>query len=163
MITSKDILKETGLKNAKTLTRWARAGIIPKPIIQTHPSGRGKIAYWPDHILPHCKRIVQLQKEGHSLSSAALQLNTERIERSVQEVTSRLSITEILSAKDIKLPSGERLNALDAFLRLLNGPLGKCPRPPFHGIRTSSRKPGRVRVRCGMGSAFRSRSGSAAP
>jgi hypothetical protein len=70
MVTSKDILAKTGHKNAKTLTRWYQQGIIPKPTVATHPSGRGKIASWPDWVLGRCVRIVELMKEGLSLEEA---------------------------------------------------------------------------------------------
>ena len=77
MKTSAEILKRTGLKSAKTLTRWAKRGIIPVPYIQTHPSGRGKIGYWPDWVLDRCLRIVELRKKGRSLDSALFELELQ--------------------------------------------------------------------------------------
>ena len=47
MISTNDILDATGLRSGKTLTRWHQRGLIPKPLIRTHPSGRGKAAYCP--------------------------------------------------------------------------------------------------------------------
>ena len=80
MISSKEILEKTGLKSTKTLTRWHKAGIIPEPMIETHPSGRGKIGYWPDYVLTRCLKIIELRKQGYSLSAAALEAARQRIE-----------------------------------------------------------------------------------
>src|SRR3954465_13674770 len=88
MITTTDILEATGLKSGKTLTRWHQRGLIPEPLVRTHPSGRGKIAYWPDWVLDHCVRLVQLQKTGHTLRSASLQLAAESWHQTVEEVAS---------------------------------------------------------------------------
>jgi DNA-binding transcriptional MerR regulator len=82
MVTAKQILAATGLKNAHTLTRWHKHhGIIPHPTIGVSSSGRGKCAYWPDWVLDRCRRIVELQKQGHTLASA-LRL-VDREERTV--------------------------------------------------------------------------------
>ena len=77
MVTSAEILAGTGLKSGKTLTRWHQQGVIPAPIIGTHPSGRGKISYWPDWVLERCQRIVALQKEGYTPTAAANQIDDE--------------------------------------------------------------------------------------
>ena len=80
MITSKEILKKTGLKSTKTLKRWERAGFIPKPVIGTHPSGRGTMNYWPDWVLDLCLRITEHKKKGHSPRTAAMLINLEKLE-----------------------------------------------------------------------------------
>ena len=79
MVTSQDILKKTKLKSSKTLTRWGHLGLIPKPTIQMHPSGRGKMAYWPDWVLERCMEIKKLQQEGFSLHSVFMQLELDRV------------------------------------------------------------------------------------
>jgi hypothetical protein len=88
MITSQEILDRTGLKSTKTLTRWHQQGIIPKPTIETHPSGRGKIAAWPDWVADRCVRIVELRREGHTLKSAAKQAEMEALSRLIEERSS---------------------------------------------------------------------------
>src|SRR5688500_16508550 len=89
MITSTDILNTTGLKSSNTLTRWHQRGLIPQPLVRTHPSGRGMISYWPDWVLDRCVRIVELQKEGHSLESAARMLQIEQWNRALAQLESQ--------------------------------------------------------------------------
>jgi len=84
-VTSKQILQATGFKSPKTLTRWAKSGIIPGPHVGTHPSGRGKIAYWPDWVLERCQRIAELLRQGHTLGSASSVLENERTLRLIDE------------------------------------------------------------------------------
>ena len=43
------------------------------PEIGQHPSGRGKMGYYPDHALALVRRIVALKKEGQPLKQAASQ------------------------------------------------------------------------------------------
>jgi len=77
MLSSHEILKRTGIKNAKTLTRWHQRGLIPPPEVKLHPGGRGKIGYWPDWVLERCIRIKQLVKQGHSLDKLAATLSND--------------------------------------------------------------------------------------
>lgn len=84
MITSKEILMKARIGNIKTLTRWHQQGIIPSPKVRTHPSGHGKIAYWPDWVLGKCIRIRQLQDDGVPLREAAEVADRERL---LQDVT----------------------------------------------------------------------------
>jgi hypothetical protein len=115
MISSKDILDKTGIKNIKTLTRWHQRGLIPKPFIRTHPSGRGKIAYWPDWVLDHCMRLVELQRQGYSLQAAALRLDAERIEQKIKYVQETPSITDALADKSVRIRDRD-ITLLDLFL-----------------------------------------------
>jgi hypothetical protein len=112
MITSRQILEATGLKNAKTLTRWYRRAAIPEPLIRTHPSGRGKIAYWPDWVLDRCKRIVELQRQGHTLGTALAKIEEERILGLLEGIKGRPIFPELLSEKKIALPSGGETDLL---------------------------------------------------
>lgn len=77
MISSHEILKKTGIRAAKTLTRWHQAKLIPPPEVRLHPSGRGKMAYWPDWVLERCVRIRQLVAEGYSLKAVANMLGSD--------------------------------------------------------------------------------------
>ena len=110
MITSHQILHATGLKSQKTLTRWCQAGIIPEPLIGTHPSGRGKVAYWPDSVLERCKRIVELQQHGHTLRSAAATLEHERMLRLVEEAETAPNLGKLLADKEVALPGGRKVD-----------------------------------------------------
>ncbi len=74
---SRQILKETGIISAKTLTRWYQRGLIPKPTIGTHPNGRGKMAYWDEWVLERCLRIKQLVQSGESLDSIGEMLGSD--------------------------------------------------------------------------------------
>src|SRR5215213_4235969 len=116
LITSQDILKATGLKSTKTLTRWHQRGVIPAPLIRTHPSGRGKIAYWPDWVLDRCVRIVNLQKEGHSLESAVKVLHLERRNHTYEDVRGYVeSVSDLLAGPQSHLGLGQEGTLLDAF------------------------------------------------
>lgn len=77
MIDSRRLLRETGLRSIKTLTRWHQRGLIPEPVIGTHPNGRGKIAYWEDWVLSRCLKIRQLLREGHSLDEIEQSLGND--------------------------------------------------------------------------------------
>lgn len=67
MISSKDLLRKTEIGSNRTLIRWHQGGLIPPPTVTTHPSGRGKMSYWPDWVVDRCKRIATMKKQGHSL------------------------------------------------------------------------------------------------
>lgn len=117
-ITSKQILQATGLKSAKTLTRWAKSGIIPRPHVGTHPSGRGKIAYWPDGVLARCQRIAELLRQGHTLGSAYSVLETDRTLRLIDEAEQSPDVGALVSKK-VRLPNGQETNlesVVDAFI-----------------------------------------------
>jgi DNA-binding transcriptional MerR regulator len=111
MITTDTLTRKTGL-SAKTLTRWANQGIIPKPAIGTHPSGRGKIGYWPDAVLDRCLRIVQLRKEGHSIESALAMLGMENLSKRLEKIQEP-SFADILAKHKVKQPNGEEVDFLE--------------------------------------------------
>jgi hypothetical protein len=113
MVTTNQILAATGLKSAKTLTRWQKAGIIPKPQVGTHPSGRGKVAYYPHWVLEHCQRIGELQKQGHSLqAAAALALKVDRLRAAIEELEAKLSAATLLAGKSIQQKDGSKTDLL---------------------------------------------------
>src|SRR5262245_23624006 len=119
MVTSKEILEHTGLKSAKTLTRWYQRGIIPKPSVRLHPSGRGKIAYWPDWVLDRCVKLVELQRQGHTLQSATIMAQMERLEEGVKDLEERPSVSEILANKRVTLEDSRTISLLDIFLSVI--------------------------------------------
>lgn len=113
-VTTEQILEATGLKAAKTLTRWQKLGIIPAPAIGTHPSGRGKAGFYPDWVLDRCRRIAELQRQGHTLRSAVAALETDRVQKLMQEVVDRPSTAELLKGQTVELGNGLRVNLLSA-------------------------------------------------
>jgi DNA-binding transcriptional MerR regulator len=121
MITTKTLSRKTGL-SAKTLTRWANHGIIPKPAISTHPSGRGKVGYWPDSVLDRCLRIVELRKEGHSMQSAVALLGMERVNKCLA-VLDQPTFADILAQHKVKQSNGEEVDFLEVFRAAIAGSL----------------------------------------
>ena len=112
MLTSKIVARKTGL-SLKTLTRWSNQGIIPKPAVQTHPSGRGKIGYWPDSVLDRCLRIVQLRKQGHSLSTALVMLGMEDVQQCLANVK-QPTFADLLAQKKVHA-NGMEVDLLEVF------------------------------------------------
>lgn len=76
MLSTPEILERTGIKNAKTLTRWHQRGLIPPPEVRLHPGGRGKIGYWPEWVVEQCLRIRKLLKSRYSLDKIAEMLRS---------------------------------------------------------------------------------------
>jgi len=110
VITSKQILRATGLKSPKTLTRWANAGIIPRPAIGTHPKGKGKMGFWPDWVLERCRQIAKLQRQGHSLRSAATLIEHDRMLGIIERVKESPNLSAMLSEKKIELTRGGEID-----------------------------------------------------
>jgi len=115
MVTSQEILKKTKLKSSKTLTRWAHLGLIPKPAIQVHPSGRGKMAYWPDWVLDRCMKIKKLQREGFSLHSAVGKLEWDRFTEIVKRVANFPKVYDSFEEKEVNFGNGRKFSLLDLF------------------------------------------------
>ena len=75
MVTSHEILKRTGLKTRRTLTAWYKAGLIPRPRIVKHPSGKGTIAVWPDEVMERCLELINLRKPGRPSRETKINLS----------------------------------------------------------------------------------------
>ena len=70
------------------------------------------MSYWPDWVMDRCLRIVELQKQGHSLESAFRTMELERIERLVEEAAS--DPTDALD--EVTVQFGDRkITLLEAF------------------------------------------------
>ena len=67
-ITTEQVLKNCGIRSGKTLTRWRQAGLLPSPSLETHPSGRGKTAFYPVWICDWIRWVQSQQQKGLSLS-----------------------------------------------------------------------------------------------
>lgn len=85
MVTTQEILKRTGLKTQRTLTAWYKAGLIPRPKITKHPSGKGTVAMWPDEVMERCLELATLRKPGRPSLEAQLTLRTIQL---IEEATS---------------------------------------------------------------------------
>lgn len=115
-VSSKDILERLGIGSGKTLTRWYNEHeLIPPPEIGTHPSGRGKMAYWPAWVLPRCIRIRQLLKSGHSLDEIREMLGTDW-EAEAQRTKRRYRFSEVSRTLE---KNAATENFADAVLRML--------------------------------------------
>lgn len=67
-ITTKEVLRQTGIKSGKTLTRWHQDGLIPPPEVGPPQTGRGRVAYWPHWVVDRCRKIRQMVKDGKTLA-----------------------------------------------------------------------------------------------
>jgi hypothetical protein len=131
LVTMQHVAEQTQL-NVKTLSRWVDRGFLPKPVIQTHPSGRGKTGTWPDSVLERCRRIVALRQEGHSPESAVatIELEDRPTEFAPKDQT---TIDEILAGGQFELPEGLKLKWLHLFLANVNHLLKKSfIHPDYH-------------------------------
>lgn len=77
MLSTLEILERTEINSGKTLTRWHQRGLIPPPIIKTHPNGRGKMAFWPVWIVWRIKEVKRLLKNGEPLDKIIALLGTD--------------------------------------------------------------------------------------
>jgi DNA-binding transcriptional MerR regulator len=118
MITTTEVAKRTGL-SVKTLSRWANRGIIPKPATRTHPKGRGKIGYWPDHMLERCLRLAQLRKAGHDIETAAVMLQAESLSKNL-EALDKPSLADVLDQKKVRASDGREISLLDVLLAIIS-------------------------------------------
>lgn len=75
-VSSAEIIEAVGFSQ-KTLRRWSSKGYLPKPEVGPHPSGRGKMGFYPSEALAIARRIIVLRGQGHSLPKAAEQAKRE--------------------------------------------------------------------------------------
>jgi hypothetical protein len=76
-ITTHQVLKLCEIRSGKTLTRWRQAGLLPLPAIETHPSGKGKIAYYPVWICDWIRWVRHKLAMGASLDEIAKTTNVD--------------------------------------------------------------------------------------
>lgn len=115
-VTSRDIMGATGIANVATLIRWhGQEGLIPSPDIRTHPSGRGKMAYWPEWVLHRCVRIKQLRKEGKSLAEIR-QLLGDNWEQAEREHKRRYVFADVSHQMDVRAAHSNLQHAIEHFL-----------------------------------------------
>lgn len=81
MITSKEIIKKTGISRA-TLNNYIKLGIIPRPVVAPPPPGEKgakQIGYFPEDVFGHIEKVKKLKEQGKSM---------EEISRLFQEESS---------------------------------------------------------------------------
>jgi DNA-binding transcriptional MerR regulator len=66
MLTTPELQRRTGT-SAKTLSRYARRNLIPPMQIQRHPTGRGRVGFWPAWIVDRLNEIRLMLSQGKSL------------------------------------------------------------------------------------------------
>lgn len=120
MTTTKDILKQTGLKNARTLARWYQKGLIPKPMVGPHPSGRGRISYWPDWVLNRCLKIVELRKRGYSLDALRSNVVVDSYDPKRYRPIEKPSVGDIAKNKPLKLADGMEIRPVTIFQLMIS-------------------------------------------
>lgn len=76
-LTTHEVLEKCEITSAKTLTRWHQRGLIPPPLVKTHPDGRGKIAYWPSWIIFRIREVKAALERGESLDGVAQRLSRD--------------------------------------------------------------------------------------
>jgi DNA-binding transcriptional MerR regulator len=108
MVTIAEVAARTGL-SPKTLSRWAKKGVIPKPCIKTHPSGHGKVGYFPDGVLEKCIRLAQLRREGIELDTARMLVLAEGLAKQFEQVDLPLA-RKLVAQKEIALSDGQTVN-----------------------------------------------------
>jgi hypothetical protein len=76
-LTTHEVLKRCEITSSKTLTRWHQQRLIPPPSIETHPIGRGKIAYWPKWIVYRIREVKSRLAGGATLAQIAQDLGSD--------------------------------------------------------------------------------------
>ncbi len=119
LITSTEIRQRLGIRAQRTLTRWHQRGLIPAPVIATHPSGRGKLAYWPRWVFYRCQELCRATRSGARLDEVdAVNVGPSAATRKVAAVFAfmQLTRTDLLTTTDPKTREGKQALALAAVL-----------------------------------------------
>lgn len=115
-VTSREIMKATGIANVATLVRWhGKEKLIPPPDVRTHPSGRGKMAFWPEWVLHRCLRIKQLRNEGKSLAEIR-QLLGDDWEKAERQHQRRYVFADVSHQMDVRAAHSNLQQAVEHFL-----------------------------------------------
>lgn len=101
-VPARDVLTLTGIKNAKTLTRYQQLGIIAPPRIDVHPDGLGKMGYYPMHAVERIIRVRAFIRQGYRVEMAAALAREQEFSEAID--------------RDVTLPSGAVVKAADLFV-----------------------------------------------
>ncbi len=121
MVTVQEVADKSGL-STKTLSRWVMRGALPKPVIQTHSSGRGKQGVWPDHVLERCLKLAALRKEGHTLDSALASFELS-VSPEPLPSTDEWTLQDVINGRRVDLPEGIKISALQFLVSQIGGEL----------------------------------------
>src|SRR5437870_4950289 len=76
MLTTKELLRATGLKTVPTLQRWRELDLVPPPTLQKHPNAkRGMTGMWPAWTVHHIAAIKTRLSAGESLADVRATLS----------------------------------------------------------------------------------------
>lgn len=84
MLTGPEVLARAGVKNARALARYADQGLIDRPTIGPHPSGRGTTSYYPASTVERIREIRGTRKRGAGRVAALNVTGTRRLDRLVE-------------------------------------------------------------------------------
>lgn len=70
-LTSKQLLRATGIKSVRTLQRWRALNLVPPPRLQCHPSGRGMTLMWHHWAVAYVEKIKKRLAAGETLEDIA--------------------------------------------------------------------------------------------
>lgn len=73
MLTSKEILEQTGISRA-TLNNYISAGLLPRPEVRTLQSVQGearRIGYFPAEVVERIRKVQQMKERGMSMAEIA--------------------------------------------------------------------------------------------
>lgn len=76
-INSLELVRAAGLSGTKVLSRWHKAGLLPRPRIEAHPGGRGTVATWPSWVLERCMTLAALEVSGFRIPDMLAELKAE--------------------------------------------------------------------------------------
>jgi hypothetical protein len=76
-INSLELVGAAGLSDTKVLSRWHKAGLLPRPRIEGHPGGRGTVATWPAWAVERCGKLAALEASGFRIPDMLAELKAE--------------------------------------------------------------------------------------
>src|SRR4051812_23694655 len=62
-LSTAQLVRETGVSKV-TIHKWVRRGWIPKPVLYTDPTGHGRYAGWPKHLVARIRELRMMAKRG---------------------------------------------------------------------------------------------------
>lgn len=83
-VTSDALLKVAELKSSRTLRRWQKAGLLPRPVNRPHPNGRGRANLYPASAVERVQKIASMRAQGVSIDDIRIELELDAREDKVQ-------------------------------------------------------------------------------
>lgn len=134
MITSKDILKKTGISRA-TLNNYIKLGILPKPVVgPPRPGDKAikQIGYFPEEAVGCIERVRQLKSRGLSMAEISRIFRDETPADGFQPVSSSIPARfSSAGGKDAADPEPQSKAHLRASSRQLSLTVGDMSAPAY--------------------------------